>query len=577
MVEENEKAPQPANNGGKREADAEYCYDSQLANNYYDDSQLTNNYYDDSQLANNRCTYEANAGEAVDVGHIRVVPYEIITINELEIKQKINEHASVTLKGIMRPDVVNGYLNDTRQEKTIKISQVNDSGAQVRIFFDGIVTKFQTEYLNGVHNVEINALSYTSLLDVKKELRTFQSGYELNNLFRDFNRQYNIFIISTLALKILNQEFKMQYQETNWEFLKRMAPIFDAVLIPNASENQLNFLDVNSKRDRQRQRQKLTVVSFDSDIQNLADYYTINGNQKNSNILMNNFIFRNISSYQYAIVGEEVTLNIGGDYLVIIEIKTTLSGGQLKHSYTLCNSLVLFAKVQIFNNQIAGTSLFGEVVGVKQDKVQVKFDIDDCREAPNANQQNVTNANCNAISRSDNQGYFWFPYYSIYASEKNIGWYCMPEIGDEARIYFPNHSEKNGFVISSFKKGTYTPLLSNNSTAKYTQPPNANKNQTVNPEEKLLIAHGKKLILAPDYILIDGDGGKIILHDTNGLGILTKGKKNIEFQADKCIEFTAENIVGEATKMVEFVCGKEKIIMRKKQIETTGTEIKFFV
>lgn len=44
---------------------------------------------------------------------------------------------------------------------------------------------------------------------------------------------------------------------------------------------------------------------------------------------------------------------------------------------------------------------------------------------------------------------YWFPYSTIYASEDNTGWYCMPEIGDSIRIYFPSKKEEEGIAISS--------------------------------------------------------------------------------------------------------------------------------
>ena len=43
----------------------------------------------------------------------------------------------------------------------------------------------------------------------------------------------------------------------------------------------------------------------------------------------------------------------------------------------------------------------------------------------------------------------WFPYSTVYSSPDGTGWYCMPEVGDAIRLYFPDNEEKNAYAISS--------------------------------------------------------------------------------------------------------------------------------
>ena len=43
----------------------------------------------------------------------------------------------------------------------------------------------------------------------------------------------------------------------------------------------------------------------------------------------------------------------------------------------------------------------------------------------------------------------WFPYSTVYSSPVGTGWYCMPEVNDKVRLYFPNEKEEDAYVISS--------------------------------------------------------------------------------------------------------------------------------
>ena len=47
----------------------------------------------------------------------------------------------------------------------------------------------------------------------------------------------------------------------------------------------------------------------------------------------------------------------------------------------------------------------------------------------------------------------WFPYATVYSSGDGTGWYCMPEIGDKIRLYFPTEKEQDAYVISAYHEG----------------------------------------------------------------------------------------------------------------------------
>lgn len=42
-----------------------------------------------------------------------------------------------------------------------------------------------------------------------------------------------------------------------------------------------------------------------------------------------------------------------------------------------------------------------------------------------------------------------FPYATVYSTPDGTGWYCMPEIGDAVRLYFPCEKDADAYVASS--------------------------------------------------------------------------------------------------------------------------------
>ena len=79
---------------------------------------------------------------------------------------------------------------------------------------------------------------------------------------------------------------------------------------------------------------------------------------------------------------------------------------------------------RFFNSRISGISISGMIHQVKRDIVQIRFPQD------------------------INGPFVWFPYATAYSSPDGTGWYCMPEIGDTVRAYFPDEDESHGIAVN---------------------------------------------------------------------------------------------------------------------------------
>jgi len=195
------------------------------------------------------------------------------------------------------------------------------------------------------------------------------------------------------------------------------------------------------------------------------------------------------------------------------------------------------------NYNISGCSVFGRVIATARDNVKVHLEIDE--------KQDVETA-------------YWFPYATMYASEDETGWYCMPEINDTVRLYFPDDEEEKGMAINSVK-----PHDPNEDVEKLDP-----QNRMVNPDIKYLrTAFGKELKFRPDGIDIISKDGLVFMTLNDDGTVTLNSNDRISFTAANDIEIKARNVNVEATEHIK-IEAKESSIDLESDITVTGKEVK---
>ena len=117
--------------------------------------------------------------------------------------------------------------------------------------------------------------------------------------------------------------------------------------------------------------------------------------------------------------------------LYVYELEQTMKDGRYRNQYVLCNRNN-FIQSRYYNCELTGISLDGTITARQRDKVQIQ--LNETGETPQAERR-------------------WFSYASPAASSDGSGWYCMPEEGEEIRLFFPTEDEEEAYVISAIKSG----------------------------------------------------------------------------------------------------------------------------
>ena len=339
-------------------------------------------------------------------------------------------------------------------------------------------------------------------------------------------RQENEYSIVTLSLYMVTDkaigQLIMKYNETDWEFAMRMASQLGAPLVADIAAPRPQ-LYVGLPPSRKTVEIESKAFSYGSSVDNLA---------KLSGSMAQDFAAQRAQTYQYAFIGDTVLMN--GKSAQIKGINAVLTDGILHMSYELMQSNGSMEGIAVPKtvSKASGKMMKGTVKAVNMDKVQVHItDID---------------------KEYDGGGDWWFPFSTAYSSSDGSGWYCMPEVGDEVRVFFPSGQEGEAFAASSV----------------FSCPPQ-------NPRHKSWKAPGgKEILLTDEGMYIIAKSGKIYINLTDEKGIEIYSDKEISIMSDTKVSISAASEV-DIVASNEIIIGTEEayIDLNKSSAVLAASEV----
>lgn len=158
----------------------------------------------------------------------------------LEITQKINEHAKIQLVMRIDDNERDLYLKLAKSDTLIKIIQwkVEDGKKEKAeaILFSGVVTNMEIAYGEGrSFIVRVEGASHSYEMDIELRKRSFPGeNMTYDELFKEIESGHPEAVVDHLVGdKIKLKSFLVQYNETDWSFLKRCASHFRTGLCPD--------------------------------------------------------------------------------------------------------------------------------------------------------------------------------------------------------------------------------------------------------------------------------------------------------------------------------------------------------
>lgn len=469
----------------------------------------------------------------VTCGNIEILPFKLKQLVELNLVQKINDHTRLYFKGVLEEEFKERPIHNTSLETRVELRQL-DYDFTNTLLFKGIVSHLEIKAVHDVYYIEGEAVSLTQMLDVKLKSRSFQnSQMTYEELIKQVVEEYDGSINDEVSEKKQISKVIMQYHETDWQFLKRLASRFNTGLIPYLlSDTPKLFFGIPESDGKIP-----TLDNFNYRVRKKLADYRYSSENFIPGIDENDFIYYEVESEQRLNLGAPVIFK--DKTLYIGEVVSYLDNGVLKHRYRIAPKSGLSQKT-FYNENIVGLSVEGRVIAVEKDNVKVHMSID---------------------SKQDVEEAFWFPYASVYTAEGNSGWYCMPELNDHVRVYFPTKKEDEGFVISSVRKDS--------EVSKY--------NKLGDPDIKYFRTKaGKELMFSPSEIIITGKDDQIFiqLNDKEGITIYSKKEIKVIAKDDLTMESEQAKVIIKAQDGIQIACKGSNIKMDPGSIVVKGDQVK---
>ncbi|WP_315069736.1 contractile injection system protein, VgrG/Pvc8 family [uncultured Clostridium sp.] len=467
--------------------------------------------------------------------NLRISTYEVKYIKDMCIKSELNDHITLNLTCILDDEMKDDYVKNTDEETPIEVYYEKDDSHFS--LFNGIVTEIKVRVINYVYTLFIEAKTADYKMDIEKKKRDFQNiNMTTHELIDEVMKAYPS---ADYNISIPNEpigEFILQYNETDYEFLRRIVSRYNQTLI-----SEMGFEDIHLYigTPEVHVEPKTQVLNYKIS-KAVEEYNDVKSNDKEE-VLETDFITYKIRTQEILNLGEN--FDFKSQQFYIRKATYTMEAGNLENIYELRAKGGLRSK-RLYNMNSIGISITGSILEVTRDKVKVQLEIS---------------------SNSDVSSAYWFPYATVAASPDGGGWYCMPEIGERIRLYCPTKDESKAFVINAID------------THEAKSGAEAENDRMSNPDIKSLKTDSNQEVkFTPNGIVIECDGGQASMNLNRDGTIEITGQKNINIACAQNLSIRAENeMTISAQKTVDILCeaGSSLIMSESDEILADGTRI----
>jgi len=347
---------------------------------------------------------------------------QVKTILSLHILHRPGEHGVMELEADLGEENEDFPIHETESGK--KVALYENSNGKRNMLFCGIIVKLEVLSAGKSFHVKAKAYSCSYLMDIRRRSRSFQDtsmtmGALISGIVKEYAGESQI-LFSDRAIG----EIAVQYDETDWHFIKRMLSTWHIPLAcSEVREDICLYLGVAQIPAKQ---ELLSVEKVWKDMDGLA-YWQETGEK----VQDEDFIAYRLKLDNHIMLYSDVAFRERN--LIAAEVEYMTIGSTVYEFVTLKKKSGILQKT-VYPVELVGSALEGTIRSVKGEKVQIHLKIDD-----------------------DHQGNdcYWFPFSTPSASSDGSGWYCMPEKGDLVRVYFP--SKRTGDVIAISAVSTYDP------------------------------------------------------------------------------------------------------------------------
>lgn len=461
---------------------------------------------------------------------VEVVGLGLGKILECEIESRIGEHSALSLHALVDDEEFLYGMPDCGE-----IEVVLRDGDTTESLFSGIVTAVSMKEDGRVKTAWIEGKSRSWLLDREKHSRSFQDrsmGYRalVEEVLSGYKGQYDE---GSLLYVPADREIGapiVQYEETDWAFLKRVLSREGIALTPDSrGEGKGIFAGVPCIESGDV---PFRIVGAEKD---MGSYYALKACGRS--VHSAEFTKYRIASEH--LLGIFARVEIEGRPYSVYSYRYSFAGHEMEGLYGLQNPEGLTVAPS-YPMQLIGAAMAGKITEVSGTKVRAALKID---------------------GGHTERAVHWFPYSTMSASPDGSGWYCMPEIGDSVMVYFPSKHEEEAVALSA--------------VSSYVAP-KGGRDRMADPNSRYLRNRfGQELMLCPEYVRLscDGEASQVTVLDSGRIDIAAQDKVTVEAQeaiylhAEESVFFRMTNkFEADSTDGGQLICFEDKVCMNGTKV-----------
>ena len=397
-------------------------------------------------------------------------------LTALELHVCVNEHGWAAVEGEAGENALEQLQGAVAGRE--QVIMVRDETGAEQPLFAGVIRSAGLITYGGYNRFRIELQSGTIQMDQVKRSRSFQNVAQTYSQVaqRVASGYEDGAVIPTVGLDKSLEVPVIQYRETDWEFLKRMASWCGGVVVPETHYAYpriwFGFPD------------RAFTCAFPEDCYTSGisqRYYELGGPAAGNRRA--DFFYYDVPSSRMCDLGWYTVFR--GQEFLICEKWAKLERGELLFTYRLGKPGLGYGRKE-YNDKISGMTILGEVLSTKRETVCLKLDID--------------------------QG--WAPggpYPYTWRPETGNMMYCMPQVGTRVSLYFPSCDEQAAIAVNCVR-------TNGSSCARMSDP----------SKRSFVTEHRKEMNLYPrEMSLLGGANGTVKLEDETGITISTDKKIRI--------------------------------------------------
>ncbi|SFE66458.1 RHS repeat-associated core domain-containing protein [Paenibacillus algorifonticola] len=468
-------------------------------------------------------------------------PYGAIRLEGMALSRKPGEHAKLYVKGRLKEkaghDVVRHASSGDEVGLWVK-GDTFDAGSalgQDYPLFLGQLDQLELIESQGNERIELVVVSHTQKLDGERKSRSFQHAgltyhqviTEVLAAFPGANYRIDAFEPSQKVGKLL-----LQYEETDWEFLHRIASHAGAMLTPDVSRHGVSLWVGAPSGLRRHKLPSGMAYQMSRDVGAFVTAVPAAGEALGEQI----FTRCTIKLDKLYALGDQVELN--GVWFTVVGMKAELEQSMLAFEYD-CAIAGGVRRNKLYNPYLVGLAVEGKVIAVAPKKAKVHLDID-----PQQPEQEAV----------------WFPY----SSSASHFIHSMPQVGSRVKLYFPGKQEEDAMLINSVR----TPSSGSGEAAA-----KAEQKMADTTVKSFTTSYGKDFTLGLQDITFTATEGALFLSMNEETGIELASDKDIVLSAPEELSFKEFKTFQAQAEDEIIVLGKGGSLILNDNSEAGGSKI----